>query len=349
MLAFFVGRLAWAVVLFLVVTLYSYVLFFLIGPTSANIGNRSAGQSGEAVTVAESVGVEGSFLEAYGTFLRKVVTGDLGQSFFGRRDVTEIIGAAAPVTASLVVGAAVIWLLIAFPIGILSALRPRSALDRMAMVFVLIGISAHPLWVGYILSYVFGFRLGWFPSTGYCDVFYAVTACGGPVQWAYHLLLPWITFALAFAAIYARMIRASLRETMTEDYVRTARAKGLGTWPAVRGHALRNALLPVVTMLGMDLGLAFVAAVFVERAFSLPGVGSLLFTALGRHDTPVILGIVILVTTLIIVFNLIVDLVYGALDPRVRARAPRARRTVAARTAQPGTGSSQAEPAPSSP
>jgi peptide/nickel transport system permease protein len=340
-LGFLIGRLAWAAMLFFVVTLYTYVLFFLIGPTSANIGNRSAGESGEAVSVAESVGVDGSFFGAYADFLRNVVTGDLGQSFYSRQDVTEIISAAAPVTGSLIVGAAVMWLLIAFPIGVLSALKPRSLLDRAGMVFVLIGISAHPLWVGYILSYVFGYKLGIFPINGYCDVFNAATSCGGPVQWAYHLLLPWFTFALAFAAIYARMIRASLKETLSEDYIRTARAKGLGTWPTVRTHALRNALLPIVTMLGMDLGLAFVAAVFVERAYSLPGIGSLLFTALGRHDTPVILGIVILVTTAIIVFNLVVDLVYGLLDPRVRTTSRRARHAETSTEAPSSTGAPQ--------
>jgi peptide/nickel transport system permease protein len=315
-LGFILRRLVWAALLFLIVTLYTYVLFFMIGRTSVNIGTRS---NEAASTVAESVGVDGSFFVAYGSFLSKVVTGDLGQSFYTREDVTSIIAGAAPVTASLVFGAVVMWLLIAVPVGILSALRPRSLLDRAGMVFVLIGISAHPLWVGYILVYVFGYRLRWFPTSGYCDVFSASTNCGGPVQWTYHLVLPWLAFALGFAALYARMIRASLLETMNEDYVRTAQAKGMGVGAAVRRHALRNAALPVVTMLGMDVGLAFAGAVFVERVFGLPGIGSLLYTALGRRDMPVILGIVILVTTAILVFNLIVDLVYGLLDPRVRS------------------------------
>ncbi|HEY7729344.1 MAG TPA: ABC transporter permease [Gaiellaceae bacterium] len=323
MLGFILRRLVWAALLFLIVTLYTYVLFFMIGSTSVNVGSRS---SEAASTVNESVGVEGSFFVAYGTFLSKVVTGDLGQSFYTRDDVTSLIAEAAPVTASLVFGAAIMWLLIAVPIGILSALRPRSLLDRAGMVFVLVGISAHPLWVGYVLAYVFGYRLRWFPTSGYCDVLSASTSCGGPVQWAYHLVLPWLAFALGFAALYARMIRASVLEAMHEDYVRTAQAKGLGVGASVRRHALRNASLPVVTMLGMDVGLAFAGAVFVERVFGLPGVGSLLYTALGRRDMPVILGIVVLVTTAILVFNLIVDLVYGALDPRVRTVSHRPRR-----------------------
>jgi peptide/nickel transport system permease protein len=339
-----IKRLVWAAVLFLVVTLYTYVLFFIVGPVSLHVGARGSGESGEASNLADSVGVQGSFFEAYGQFLGKVVRGDLGQSFYSRRDVADIIWTAMPVTASLVFGALVMWLLIAFPIGIISALRPRSLVDRAGMVFVLIGISAHPLWIGYILSYVFGLKLGWFPINGYCDVFYTVTECGGPVQWAYHMFLPWLTFAFLFAALYARMIRASLTETMNEDYVRTAEAKGLSRWSAVRGHALRNAMLPIVTMIGMDVGLAFAGAVFVERVYGLPGVGSLLYNALGRHDMPVILGVVLLVTTTILIFNLIVDLLYAVLDPRVRLVEPRTSRARAGRRSPAGT----SNPAPAS-
>ena len=215
-------------------------------------------------------------------------------------------------------GASVLWLLMAFPIGILSALRPRSLIDRAGMVFVLIGVSAHPLWLSYMLAYIFGYQLGWFPIAGYCDVFSPVSSCGGPVQWAYHLILPWFAFALGFAAIYARMIRASLRETLDEDYVRTAHAKGLTEWTAVRRHALRNAMLPIVTMIGMDVGLAFAAALFVERAFGIPGVGSLLVGRAAARDVPVVLGIVVLVTLVILVLSVIVDIVYTVIDPRVR-------------------------------
>jgi peptide/nickel transport system permease protein len=158
------------------------------------------------------------------------------------------------------------------------------------------------------------------------------------------MFLPWLTFAFLFAALYARMIRASLTETMNEDYVRTAEAKGLSRWSAVRGHALRNAMLPIVTMIGMDVGLAFAGAVFVERVYGLPGVGSLLYNALGRHDMPVILGVVLLVTTTILIFNLIVDLLYAVLDPRVRLVEPRTSRARAARRSPAGTSS----PAPAS-
>ena len=250
-----------------------------------------------------------------------------------------MIVTAAPATASLVIGGAVLWLLLAFPIGIISALRPRSLLDRAGMVFVLVGISAHPLWIGYMLSWGFGFKLGLMPINGYCDLFNETGPCGGPAQWAWHLFLPWVTFALGFAAIYARMIRASVIETLSEDYVRTARAKGLGEYAVVRHHALRNALMPVVTMIGMDVAaLWFASAVFVERVFGLPGIGNMLYGALLRRDLPVIVGIVVLVTTVILVFNLIVDLLYGVLDPRVQtvSGSKRGRRRSLSRVEAPG-------------
>ena len=341
-----VRRLGWAVVLFLVVTLYTFILFFVVPYHDINLGARSQGLSSEASTVQESLQIDGdNVVSAYTQFLTHVVHGDLGRSFYNRRPVTELIGDAVSATASLVFGGMIVYLLVGFTVGIVSALRPRSLLDRASMVFILVGISAHPLWIGYMLALVFGNRLGWFPASGYCDVFYTTSACGGPVQWAYHLVLPWVAFAAAFAALYARMIRASLRDTLDEDYVRTARAKGYGTWGVVRWHALRPAMIPVVTMLGMDLGLAFAGSLFVERAFSLPGVGNLLYTALQRHDLPVILGVVVVVTTTILVFNLFVALAYGLLDPRTRVTpaarpAERERRTAPATDTRPAPAAS---------
>ena len=316
MLGFLTRRIGWAAISFLAVTLYTYVLFFVL--PSDNVANRRGFSGVQPGGLRDSVGQEGSAVKAYAIFLSHVVRADLGNSRRTREPVVDVIKRAAPATASLVAGSAVLWLLMAFPIGILSALRPRSLIDRAGMVFVLIGISAHPLWLIYMIAWVFGYQLGWFPIAGYCDAFGPAGSCGGPVQWAYNLVLPWFTFALAFAAIYARMIRANLKETLDDDYVRTARAKGLGEWRVVRKHALRNALLPIVTMVGMDVGLAFAAAVFVERAYNIPGVGYLLVGALGSRDTPVVLGIVVLVTIVILVMSLLVDLAYTLIDPRVR-------------------------------
>jgi peptide/nickel transport system permease protein len=186
------------------------------------------------------------------------------------------------------------------------------------MVFVLVGISAHPVWIGLIFAYFFGYKLDLFPITGYCDFISPSTDCGGPIQWAYHLVLPWITFAILFAALYVRMIRANVMEAMNEDYVRTARAKGAPEWLVMRSHVLRNALLPVVTMLGMDIGLAMGGAIFTETVYGLPGLGKQVFESIDRVDLPVIQGIVVFATVCIITFNLIVDLLYAWIDPRIR-------------------------------
>jgi peptide/nickel transport system permease protein len=212
-------------------------------------------------------------------------------------------------------------------------------------VFVLIGISAHPVWLGLILSWVLGYRLGWFPFSGYCELFSPTGICGGPTQWVYHLLLPWFTFALLYAAIYARMIRATVLETLDEDYVRTARAKGASEWRVLRSHVGRNALLPIVTMIGMDVGTALGGVVFVESVFNLPGLGGMLRNSLTSHDLPVILGVVMFTTTGILLLNLVVDLVYAAIDPRIRgaytarSREPR-RRDAPAPAPSPATASS---------
>jgi peptide/nickel transport system permease protein len=316
MLGFVIRRLAWAIVLFLALTLYTYVLFFVIPGNNQTILRGFRGDQG--TTLRETIGIDGgSVVREYGSFVSHVVQGDLGNSRRNRQPVTEVIARAAPVTLSLVIGGAVVWLLIAIPIGLVSALRPRSLLDRGGMIFVLIGVSAHPLWIALILAYVFGFRLEWTPIGGYCSVFTPNEACGGPVQWAYHLLLPWLAFGAVFAAIYARMIRASVLEVYDADHVRTARAIGMSEGRILRTQVLRNAMLPLVTMVGMDMGIAFGGAIFVERAFGLPGVGKLLISSLGGRDLPVILGIVVLVTTAILVFNLLVDLIYPLLDPRI--------------------------------
>ena len=315
MTGYLVRRVAWAGLLFLVMSFVTYLIFFVIPTESSTIGR---GQASETIDLRTVIPLEGSLLEEYGQFVGRVAQGDLGHSYVTRRPVSDILLNAAPVTASLVFGGAIVWLLIAVPVGLLSALRPRSLLDRSATAFVLIGISAHPVWIGLILSYLVGQKLGLAPAGGYCDLVTPATTCGGPVQWAWHLWLPWLTFALMFAAIYMRMVRASVLEALGEDYVRTARAKGASEPRIMRVHVLRNAMLPVVTMLGMDIGLALGGAVFVERVYGLPGLGGIAIQSLGRRDLPVIMGVVMFATFAVIVLNLIVDLLYTAIDPRSR-------------------------------
>src|SRR5436190_22929638 len=334
MIGFIVRRLIWAFLLAAVITLFTFVIFFII-PTDTR--STLSGRGGTDPTLAGQFHLRDKPVTAqYVSFLGHLVQhGDLGRSIRSGVPVRDTIIRALPVTASLVIGGVVTWFLIAFPIGILSALRPRSLLDKGLMMLVLIGASAHPIWLGLALSYLLGYKLHIFPLSGYCNFFGKATFCGGPTQWTYHMLLPWFTFACLFAALYARMIRASMLESMKSDYVRTAQAKGAGTWRVMHRHVLRNAMLPVVSMLGMDLGLAFGGALFIEIVFGLPGMGKLLVRALASGDLPMIMGVVLVVSFTVAIANLIVDIVYCLIDPRVRVaggdegsgnvRAPRAR------------------------
>jgi len=311
----------WAVFLFVAVTFITYVIFFVAPNDPAKLAAGKAATPEQVKQVAEYLNLDEPVWKQYGLWMKQLVfEQSLGRSFVNREDVNDIIIRAAPVTASLVFGGAILWLLVSIPIGVYSALRPRSLIDRSAMIFVLIGISAHPVWIGLILSFVFGSYLGITPISGYCDLVNpAIGAqCGGPVEWAYHMILPWCTFALLFAALYVRLIRANVMETMSEDYVRTARAKGVSEHTVLRSHVLRNSMLPIVTILGLDIALALGGAVFTETIFNLPGLGRQVIVAYEKTDLPVIVGVVVFSTVVIILFNLIVDCLYAVLDPRIR-------------------------------
>ncbi len=321
MTQFLIRRLFWAIFLFLVATVITYVIFWVIPADPARLAAGKAASPADIQRVRHFLHLDKPIWVQYWYFIRNlVIHGSLGESFVNRQTVDSIIGKDAPVTASLVFGGAVFWLALSIPVGILSALRPRSILDRITMTFVLIGISAHPVWIGLILSFVVGYKLGLTPIAGYCNFFpgTAGAQCEGPVQWAYHMILPWITFMILFAALYVRLIRANVMETMSEDYVRTARAKGASQRRVMVQHVLRNSLLPVVTILGMDLGLALGGAIFTESIFTLPGLGREVVQAYNADDLPVITGVVVFSTVAVIVFNLIVDVAYGFLDPRIR-------------------------------
>jgi peptide/nickel transport system permease protein len=329
---FVIRRLAWAVMLMLIISFVTFLLFFIAaGPAH----ERAAGTGATSVSAQYEVAGK-PVLEQYGRFLWAVFRhGELGHSFVDNRPVTSVLTDAIPVTATLVIGGSLLWILVAFPIGIMSALRPRSLLDRASMVFVLIGVSAHPLWIGLMLSYFFGYKWHVTPIGGYCDFFAPASSCGGAVDWAYHMILPWVTFACLFAALYARMVRAAVIETLEEDYVRTARAKGAGGWRVLRTHVMRNALLPIVTMLGMDIGVAFGGVVFIETAFGLPGVGTRMFQAIPSRDLPVMMGVVLVVCFAVVIANLIVDILYPVIDPKVRVSSARARRVRVPRFSPP--------------
>jgi peptide/nickel transport system permease protein len=317
LLVFVIRRLIWAALLVAVISFLTFVIFLMI---PHQVGSR---QGLESPNLQVQWNLQHhSLLTKYGIYLKHVfLHGDLGRAVRDPRTVREMLSTALPVTLSLVVGGTILWLLIAFPIGLLSALRPRSLLDKGLMILVLVGVSAHPVWVALVLSYFFGFKWQIFPIAGYCDLHYNPThICGGPRYWAFHMVLPWITFALLFAALYARMVRASVLEALEEDYVRTARAKGAGTWRVLRKHVLRNAMLPVISMLGMDVGLAFGGAIFIETVFDLPGMGQILYRSLASNDQPVIMGVALVVGITVALANLVADVVNCWIDPRVRAR-----------------------------
>jgi peptide/nickel transport system permease protein len=321
MFQYLIRRLLWAGVLFLAVTIVTYAIFFLVpaNPAAAVAGKTA---TPEKVREAEEfLGLDEPVYVQYGRFLKRlVVEGSLGYSFTNRQSVNGEIFRAAPITASLVFGGIVLVLALAIPLGIFSALRPRSLLDRAAMTYVLIGISLPSFWIGLVLSYLIGFKLQLTPIGGYCEVVSVPEAavCGGFTDWAYHMVLPWLTLAVVVAGTYVRFVRAEVMETMTQDFVRTARAKGAPERRVMVKHILRNAMLPVVTMVGMDIGLLLGGSIFIETVFGLPGLGRTAYESIQNFDLPTLQGVVIFGAIAIIVFTLLVDLLYAWIDPRIR-------------------------------
>jgi peptide/nickel transport system permease protein len=235
--------------------------------------------------------------------------------------VTTRLVQATPVTLSLVAGGLLVWLLIAIPLGMLAAIRPRSMLDRGSSFLVMLGLSIHPVLLGLVLSYVFGHRLNVLPARGYCSVNNISTGCDGLSRWAEHLILPWITFGIVNAALFTMMIRALVIEELNEEYVRTAKAKGAGQVRIVRAHLLRNVTLPLVTMIGVQAATSLGGVVFIETVFDLPGLGGMLRRGAQQRDLPLTAGSVLFLALAIMALNLVVDILYGVLDPRIRAAA----------------------------
>src|SRR5438094_5450516 len=323
MFRYLIRRILWAVLLFIVITFVTFVIFFMgpNDPARAQCGGDQA-QPACLKLVTEHYGLNKPIYVQYWRFFKRLVfQQNLGHSYATGQSINQAIGKAAPVTASLVFGGAILWMIMGLLIGVYSALKPRSLLDRTAMVFVLIGISAHPVWIGLIFEYLFGVKLKWTPIATYANFFGAPKDSGlpdGPWQCFYHMSMPWFPFAILFAALYARMIRANVMETLNEDFVRTARAKGAPERRGLFSHVLRNALLPVVTMLGMDIGVALGGAIFTETVYQLPGLGRTIIVALQAQDIATIQAVVVFATVMILFFNLVVDLLYAWIDPRIR-------------------------------
>ena len=326
---FLAGRLTGMAVVLLVVTAVTYVVFFLLpsDPAQLSCGRPCTPQN---LALARSfmgfdqpwwrqfLGVLGGIVagRTYGTGATTIrcTAPCFGYSFQQNAPVGHLIGARIGVTFSIALGAAVIWLLAGTGLGMLSGVRPGSALDRVTMAGAVAGVSAPAYLVGLLGILVFGFTLDMVPVHGY------VPLGADPVGWAWHLILPWLVLAFLHAAGYARLTRGQLLDALGEDYVRTARAKGLPERSVVGRHAMRNVLLPIVTMFGLDLGALLGGAVITERVFGLPGLGSLMIDAVHSLDLPLLLGCTLFAAVLITVANVLVDVFYGVLDPRARLR-----------------------------
>jgi peptide/nickel transport system permease protein len=319
MSAYIIRRLLWSVVLLLVISFLTYVIFYVM--PSADPALLRAGRQPTPERVAairEQLGLDKPFYVQYFNYIKNLVLHfDFGYSYQNNIAVRETIFDRLPATASLAIGGAVVWLLIGIPIGIISAIKRGTILDRMAMTGALLAISAPVYWVGLVSIYLFSKDLGKlvpiFEGSGQYTPF-----TENPVQWASALILPWLVLATAFAAVYARFLRANLLDVMGEDYIRTARAKGLGERRVVFKHGLRSAITPIVTIFGLDLGILFGGAILTETVFNIPGVGRLAYDAIQKSDLPIVQGTVLLGALAIILMNLLVDIVYAFLDPRVR-------------------------------
>jgi peptide/nickel transport system permease protein len=315
-----IRRILWAALVVLTVTLITFVIFYIMPPGDPAV--RFAGKQPTPELIAEvraQLGLDRSLPEQYGLFLKRLVTGDefgwpgLGFSYDSRTPILDEIKERAPRTLSLALGAAVIWLLMGISIGIVSALKRRSIADRLAMGFALFGISAPVFWLGLLALYIFVQQLGIREfSTGY------VNFVDDPAGWFTHLVMPWVVLALLYAAFYARMTRGNLIDTMGEDYIRTARAKGLPERKVIMKHGLRASLTPVVTMFGMDVALLIGGAVITETVFNIQGLGNWAVSSAASADLPAVVGVTLVLAIAVAVMSLIVDILYAYLDPRVR-------------------------------
>ncbi|MGH3876420.1 MAG: ABC transporter permease [Actinophytocola sp.] len=328
-------RLVAAVVLLFIVSAVTFSIFFLVprltGATPETLATRYVGRTATEETVkaiADKLGFYDSIFTQYGQWAKGVVAGAdydlggevehcpapcLGYSFITNRPVWPELIDRIPVTLSLAVGAALIWVVAGVSIGVLSALRRGTVFDRGAMGIALAGVSLPIFYTGLISLTIFSYGLDWTAKAGRFVPFEE-----NPGEWAYSLLLPWITLAFLFSAQYARLTRAGMLETMNEDFIRTARAKGLPERTVVVKHGLRGALTPILTIFGLDVGLLLGGAVLTESAFSLKGLGQYAVQAINDNDLPKVMGVVLCASVFIVIANLIVDLLYAVVDPRVR-------------------------------
>jgi len=313
-----IRRVLWGVALLLIVAALTF-LFFYIFPT-ANAAQLRAGRNPsprEVAYIARELGLNKPLYARFYDYVKGVLLHlDLGYSYFSGASVRSLIAERLPATVSLAVGAAAIWLTSGLAIGIVSAVRRRTWLDRGAMGTALVLVSAPEYWLGLIALFLFASDIGKLPILPGAGSYVGLTE--DPVRWFTSLILPWLVLAASFAAVYARLLRANLLDVLGHDYIRTARAKGLSERRVVLRHGVRAAIAPIVTVLGLDLGTLLGGALLIEVVFDIPGVGRLNYDALTHADFPIIEGTVLLAALFIVVANILVDISYAYLDPRVR-------------------------------
>jgi peptide/nickel transport system permease protein len=317
MAAYIARRLLWTVLLLLVITAVTFLIFYVL--PSGDPAKLRAGRSPSPETLAairNQLGLDKPLYQQYGEYVWNIVRHfDFGNSYTNNQEVRTLVFSRLPNTIYLVLGAATIWFISGVVIGTVSAVARGSFWDRLLMGGALVAISAPVYWMGLVSLYLFSDDIGKFkllPGSG------AYQSAHGLIEKGHALILPWLVLAAAFAAIYARLLRSNLLETLSEDYIRTARAKGLSEHRVVLRHGLRSAITPIVTVLGLDIGILMGGAILTETVFNIDGVGRLAFDAIQRGDLATIQGTTIVLAFGVAIMSLLVDILYAFLDPRVR-------------------------------
>jgi peptide/nickel transport system permease protein len=320
MVRFLIRRVALGILVMWMVVTTVFGIFFA-GPGPASVARRLAGRNASPQTVElirKRLHLDRPILVQYWDFLKQLVWHhNLGYSYYHQQPVSTLLKQAFPVTLSLALGAAVIWLVIGVLSGVLSAVRRGSVWDRVSTTVALVFYSSPTFVLGLLILWIFYYEftthgIKWFPGQGYTYL------TASPTKWFRGLVLPWITLALVSAATYTRLTRGSLLEVLGEDYIRTARAKGLTERRVIYRHGLRSALTPVVSQFGIDVGTLLGGAIITEQVFGMPGLGWTAVNSIQSDDLPLIIGIVIVASAAVVVANIIVDMFYAVLDPRVR-------------------------------
>lgn len=318
MIWFLVRRTIQAIVVLWVSSIVIFLLFYL-GPGPNQVARTFAGRLATPARIAQikhDLHLDQPLYLQYGHWAGNLLQGNLGYDYYKGQSVNSVVGSAAPETISLVLGAAIIWIAYGVFSGVVSAVKPRSFVDRAFTTSALFFYSMASFVLGLSLIWIFAYKLSpvttFFPFHGY------VSITTNPGQWFEYLILPWLTLALVSAATYTRLTRSSMLEVLGEDYIKTARSKGMSENRLITRHALRAALTPVVTLAGLDIGTSLGGVIVIEVLFGIPGLGWTLVQAIDVQDDPIILGITVLAAVFVVVANLIVDILYAALDPRVR-------------------------------